>query len=270
MNAPQRSAFDGAGLAGRPVYELRGVAKSYARRSIHALDRVDLTLTEGSFSSVIGPSGCGKSTLLKIMAGVLPPTEGSVYLEGTPVTGTRRDIGMMFQQATLFPWRTTLENIVLPIEIRDGKKAARAMHDEARALLDLVGLKGFDAVRPNELSGGMAQRAAICRMLITKPAVLLLDEPFSALDELSRDFMNMELQRICMERNATAFLVTHSIPEAVILSDTVYVMSPRPGSFVEAIKIDLPRPRTLDMMTDPKFGEYVRRIRARLDKGAFL
>lgn len=270
MNAPERSTFDGAGLAGRPVYELRGVAKSYARRSIHALDRVDLTLTEGSFSSVIGPSGCGKSTLLKIMAGVLPPTEGSVYLEGTPVTGTRRDIGMMFQQATLFPWRTTLENIVLPIEIRDGKKAARAMHDEARALLDLVGLKGFDAVRPNELSGGMAQRAAICRMLITRPAVLLLDEPFSALDELSRDFMNMELQRICMERNATAFLVTHSIPEAVILSDTVYVMSPRPGNFVEAVTIDLPRPRTLDMMTDPKFGEYVRRIRARLDKGAFL
>ena len=270
MIAAQRSASERAGLAGRPVYELQGVAKSYARRSIHALDRVDLTLTEGSFSSVIGPSGCGKSTLLKIMAGILPPSEGSVYLEGTPVTGTRRDIGMMFQLATLFPWRTTLENIVLPIEIRDGKHAAKAMHEDARALIELVGLKGFENVRPNELSGGMAQRAAICRMLITKPAVLLLDEPFSALDELSRDFMNMELQRICLERNATAFLVTHSIPEAVILSDTVYVMSPRPGNFVEEVVIDLPRPRTLDMMTAPKFGEYVRRIRSRLDKGAFL
>jgi NitT/TauT family transport system ATP-binding protein len=166
------------------------------------LDRVDLTLTEGSFSAIIGPSGCRKSTLLKIMAGVLPPSEGSVVLEGTPVTGPRRDIGMMFQQATLFPWRTTLENVVLPIEIRDGKAAARARHAAARALLDLVGLGGFAEVYPSELSGGMAQRAAICRMLITEPAVLLLDEPFSALDELSRDFMNMELQRICMERNA--------------------------------------------------------------------
>ena len=146
---------------------------------------------------------------------------------------------MMFQQATLFPWRTTIENIVLPIEIRDGKAAARAKHDEARALLELVGLKGFETVYPNELSGGMAQRAAICRMLITEPAVLLLDEPFSALDELTRDFMNMELQRICLERNATSFLVTHSIPEAVILSDIVYVMSPRPGRFVEAV-VDRP------------------------------
>jgi NitT/TauT family transport system ATP-binding protein len=259
-----------AGSESRPVYELFGVAKSYARGNLRALDHVDLTLREGSFSSVIGPSGCGKSTLLKVMAGLIPPSEGGVYLEGTPVTGTREDIGMMFQQATLFPWRTVLENVVLPIEIRDGKAAARAKHGDALALLELVGLKGFEGRWPHELSGGMAQRAAICRMLVTEPAVLLLDEPFSALDELSRDFMNMELQRICMERNATAFLITHSIPEAVILSDTVYVMSPRPGTFVETVEIDLPRPRTLDMMTDAKFGDYVRRIRSRLDKGAFL
>ncbi len=270
MTVIQRIPETTAGRLGRPVYELRGVTKSYARGNLKALDRVDLTLTEGRFASVIGPSGCGKTTLLKIMAGLIPPSEGSVYLEGTPVTGTRRDIGMMFQHATLFPWRTTIENIVLPIEIRDGKAAARAKHADALALLDLVGLKGFENRRPNELSGGMAQRAAICRMLITQPAVLLLDEPFSALDELSRDFMNMELQRICLERNATAFLITHSIPEAVILSDVVYVMSQRPGTFVETIEIDLPRPRTLDMMTDTKFGDYVRRIRARLDKGAFL
>jgi NitT/TauT family transport system ATP-binding protein len=163
---------------------------------------------------------------------------------------------MMFQQATLFPWRTTMENIVLPIEIRDGKAAAKA-REKAVQLLELVGLKGFEDVYPNELSGGMAQRAAICRMLITEPAVLLLDEPFSALDELSRDFMNMELQRICMERDATAFLVTHSIPEAVILSDVVYVMKPRPGRIAEVVEIDLPRPRTLDMMTTPKFGALV-------------
>jgi NitT/TauT family transport system ATP-binding protein len=176
----------------------------------------------------------------------------------------------MFQQATLFPWRTTIENVVLPIEIRDGRAAARAKHDRARALLDLVGLTGFETVYPNELSGGMAQRAAICRMLITEPTVLLLDEPFSALDELTRDFMNMELQRICAAQRATSFLVTHSISEAVLLSDVVYVMSPRPGRFVEEVVIDLPRPRTLDMVTSPRFGAHVDRIRGHLDRGAFL
>lgn len=259
-----------AGLDSRPVYQLRRVSKTFSRRNIHALDKIDLTLTEGSFSSVIGSSGCGKSTLLKIMAGVLPPSEGAVVLSGEPVTGPRHDIGMMFQQATLFPWRTTIENVTLPIEIREGKQASRARYDEARELLELVGLQGFEHVYPGELSGGMSQRAAICRMLITEPTVLLLDEPFSALDELSRDFMNMEIQRICMERNATTFLVTHSIPEAVILSDVVYVMSPRPGRLVEAVTIDLPRPRTLDMMSEPRFGSLVKHIRGLLDKGAFL
>lgn len=253
------------GQPARPVYELRDVSKTYGSGSIKALDSVDLTLREGTFSSVIGPSGCGKTTLLKIMAGLVPPTGGSVVLGGKPVMGARRDIGMMFQQATLFPWRTTIENVVLPIQIRDGRAAAKAKHGDARALLDLVGLKGFADVYPTKLSGGMAQRAAICRMLITEPQMLLLDEPFSALDEISRDFMNMELQRICREQNATSFLVTHSIPEAVILSDTVYVMSARPGRFVEAIEIDLPRPRTLDMMSEPEFGRYVRRIRSLLD-----
>jgi NitT/TauT family transport system ATP-binding protein len=264
------AAFAPAGQEARPVYELRNVTKTFTKRNIQALERIDLVLGEGSFASVIGSSGCGKSTLLKIMAGLLPPSSGSVMLAGRPVVGPRRDIGMMFQQATLFPWRTTIENIVLPIEIRDGKSAARAKHDDARALLELVGLKDFANVYPNELSGGMAQRAAICRMLITEPAVLLLDEPFSALDELTRDFMNMELQRICLVRNATSFLVTHSIQEAVVLSDVVYVMSPRPGRFVEAVTIDLPRPRTLEMTTTPRFGALVDRIRSRLDKGAFL
>ena len=259
-----------AGLPGRPVYELIGVSKTFVRRNVHALDNIDLSLTEGSFSAIIGPSGCGKSTLLKIMAGLMSASEGSVVLSGDPVTGPRRDIGMMFQQATLFPWRTTIENVVLPIEIREGKRAALAKHVDAKALLELVGLQDFQQVYPNELSGGMAQRAAICRMLITEPTVLVLDEPFSALDELTRDFMNMELQRICLERNATVFLVTHSIPEAVILSDVVYVMSPRPGRIAEAVLIDLPRPRTLEMMIEPRFGEFVKRIRELLDKGAFL
>jgi NitT/TauT family transport system ATP-binding protein len=255
---------------GVPVYELNSVSKTFALRAVHALDNVDLTLERGTFSAVIGSSGCGKSTLLKIMAGLVPPSSGRVVLAGKPVTGPRRDIGMMFQQATLFPWRTTIENVTLPIEIRDGKKAARASQDVAHKLLELVGLKGFEGVYPSELSGGMAQRAAICRMLITEPTVLLLDEPFSALDELTRDFMNMELQRICMARSATAFLVTHSISEAVILSDVVYVMRPRPGRIVDAVEIDLPRPRTLDMITTPHFGTLVDRIRSRLDKEAFL
>jgi len=259
-----------AGLSGRLVYELVGVSKTYKKRSVHALEKVDLRLTEGSFWAVIGSSGCGKSTLLKIMAGLLSPSEGGVFLSGEPVTGPRRDIGMMFQQPTLFPWRTSIENVVLPIEIRDGKEAAFAKHEEAKALLDLVGLKGFEQVYPGELSGGMAQRVAICRMLITEPTVLLLDEPFSALDELSRDFMDMELQRICKERNATTFLVTHSIPEAVILSDVVSVMSPRPGRIGATVTIDLPRPRTLEMMTERRFAALVKQIRDLLDKGAFL
>ena len=261
-------AHDYAGAPkGAPVYELTHVSKTYARNLVVALEDVSLTLTKGSFTSVIGSSGCGKSTLLKIMAGLIPPSKGRVMLQQKPVTGPRRDIGMMFQQATLFPWKTAVENIVLPIEIRDGAAAAKQAMGKAHELLEIVGLKGFENVYPNELSGGMAQRASICRMLITEPAVLLLDEPFSALDELSRDMMNMELQRICREQNATAFLVTHSIQEAVILSDEIVVMKPRPGRIAEIVKVDLPRPRTLDMMTTPKFGEVVDYIRSLLDKG---
>ncbi|WP_420334354.1 ABC transporter ATP-binding protein [Roseibium sp.] len=266
MNASLAHGNSGAS-PDAPVYELTNVSKTYARNAVVALEDVNLTLRHGSFTSVIGSSGCGKSTLLKIMAGLIPPTKGRVILQDKPVTGPRRDIGMMFQQATLFPWKTAVENIVLPIEIRDGKAAAKQAKAKAHDLLDIVGLKGFENVYPNELSGGMAQRASICRMLITEPAVLLLDEPFSALDELSRDMMNMELQRICREQDATAFLVTHSIQEAVILSDEIVVMKPRPGRIAEIVHVDLPRPRTLDMMTTPRFGEIVDHIRGMLDKG---
>jgi NitT/TauT family transport system ATP-binding protein len=255
------------GALAPPVYTLRKVSKFFARQKVVALDNVDLVLRKGSFSSVIGPSGCGKSTLLKIMAGLTSPSEGAVVLAGEPVMGTRRDIGMMYQQATLLPWLTTIDNILLPIGIADGKAAARGKRPDAEALMSLVGLKGFENAWPSELSGGMAQRAAICRMLITEPAVLLLDEPFSALDELVRDFMNMELQRICMEQDATTFLVTHSIPEAVILSDTIYVMGTRPGRIIEAVTIDLPRPRTLDMLTIERFGEIVAYVRRLLGEG---
>ncbi|MGH3666498.1 MAG: ABC transporter ATP-binding protein, partial [Egibacteraceae bacterium] len=209
----------------------------------------------------------GKSTLLKIMAGLMKATEGEVLLQGTAVLGPRRDIGIMFQQATLLPWRTALENVLLPIEIRDGSKATAARRDTALGLLETVGLTGFEKVYPHELSGGMAQRVAICRMLVTQPAILLLDEPFGALDELTREYMNVELQRITSERNATAFMVTHSIPEAVFLADDVFVMSARPGRIAEVVTVDLPRPRTIDMTTEPRFAEIVRRVRARLDIG---
>ena len=253
----------------RPVYQIERLSKTYASNHLTALTDVNLTLTKGEFVSVVGSSGCGKSTLLKIMAGLMPPTTGRVVLRDRPVTGPRDDIGMMFQQATLLPWKTTVENIVLPIGIRKGRAAARAAVPRAQELLRLVGIGDFGHVYPGELSGGMAQRASICRMLISNPEVLLLDEPFSALDELTRDFMNMELQRICAEQQSTAFLVTHSLAEAVILSDRVLVMKPRPGRIVEEIKIDLPRPRTLEMVNTTHFGEIVGHIRDLLGKEAF-
>ncbi len=263
-------SVDRAGQQSRPiddeVVRITNLSKTFHKRGLKALDDVNFTLRHGTFTSIIGPSGCGKSTLLKIIAGLIPATSGEILLKGEPVSGPRQDIGIMFQQPTLLPWRTSLENVLLPIEIREGASAAEAKSDKARQLLDLVGLNGFDQVHPFELSGGMAQRVAICRMLVTGPAILLLDEPFGALDELTREYMNVELQRICIERDATAFMVTHAIQEAVFLADQVFVMSARPGRIAEIVDVDLPRPRTLDMMTTPEFGALVRHVRHRLDE----
>jgi len=208
----------------------------------------------------VGPSGCGKSTLLKILAGLLRPTGGSVTLRGIPVTSPRRDIGVVFQNPVLLPWRTVLQNVLLPAQVQGGDLAAATQR--GRALLQMVGLGGFEGAYPRELSGGMEQRAAITRALITDPQLLLMDEPFGALDAMTREAMNLELRRIWRESGKTVFFITHSIPEAVFLAERVLILSPRPGRIVEILDVDLPPDRDLDLMGTDRFGNYTRRIRA--------
>jgi NitT/TauT family transport system ATP-binding protein len=232
-----------------------------------AISGVDLTLERGSFTALIGPSGCGKSTLLNMMAGLLQPSRGSVSFRGRSLDEPAPEIGMMFQKPALLPWRTTLENILLPIEATQGRSAARAAVGEAYDLIDTVGLTGFADAYPWQLSGGMAQRAAICRMLITKPEVLLLDEPFGALDEMTRERMDAVVQDIAMERQATVVLVTHSIPESVFLADRILAMAAGPGRVIQAIEVDIDRPRTVESMADPRFVDYLKDVRHALDRG---
>lgn len=250
-----------------PVLQLRGVSHTFERTSTVALSAVDLTVRRGEFIALIGPSGCGKSTLLSMVAGLLHPSEGTVRVGGRTVDEPPDEVAMMFQRATLLPWRTALENILLPVMLRYGKRAAQHATDRARGLLDVVGLSEFADSYPSELSGGMAQRVAICRMLVTDPDVLLLDEPFGALDELTRERMDEELQRITTQRGATSLLVTHSIPEAVFLADRVVAMSARPGRITKVFEIDLPRPRSRTTYDDPDFAAHVRDVRRALDEG---
>jgi NitT/TauT family transport system ATP-binding protein len=244
---------------------VKGLRKEYRtpRGAVLALEDIDFGVGEGEFVAIVGPSGCGKSTLLKILAGLLPASGGEVRLRDVPITGPRRDIGMVFQSPVLFPWRTVLDNVLLPVDVqRLGREGNRA---RALELLALVGLRGFERRYPWELSGGMQQRVAITRGLIHDPAMLLMDEPFGALDAMTREHMNLELQRIWMEKKKTVFFITHSIPEAVFLADRVLVMTPRPGRVVDDLRIKLPRPRPLDVMTTPEFGEYTRHIRGQFN-----
>jgi NitT/TauT family transport system ATP-binding protein len=234
------------------TYLIDDVSHVFPGTDVEALKNVTIDVKPGSFISFIGPSGCGKSTLLNAMAGLLEPSHGRVLMNGNSIDGPPDGVGIMFQKATLLPWRTTIENVLLPIELRDGAKAAKDHTDAAMAIINTVGLKGFEHAYPGELSGGMAQRAAICRMLITEPDVLLLDE---------------ELQSIASARGATVVLVTHSIPEAVFLSDVVYAMSARPGRISEVIEVDLPRPRDIETLNLPEFAHYVGRVRTALNKG---
>jgi NitT/TauT family transport system ATP-binding protein len=225
----------------------------------HALSDINFSVKRGEFISIVGPSGCGKTTLLNILAGLISKTEGSAKISGGEVTKPLSEIGMVFQAPTLLPWRTILENVMVPIEVQ--KKDKNEGLKKANELLELTGLKGFEDKYPNELSGGMQQRAGICRALVHAPSVLLMDEPFGALDAMTREYMNLELLRIWKESNQTIALVTHSITEAVFLSDRVIVMSPRPGRIAEIIEIDLPRPRTLEMMSSDAAGVFVQKIR---------
>jgi NitT/TauT family transport system ATP-binding protein len=230
---------------------------------VEALDRVSFDVAAGEFVCILGPSGCGKTTLLHILAGLVAPTEGRVILDGEPVTSPSRDIGLVFQQSNLMPWRSVRDNLALPLELAGVPAAARQA--QADKTLDWLGLEGFAAAFPAQLSGGMAQRVAIGRALIYDPRVLLLDEPFGALDALTREQIQLELLRLWSNSGKTAIMVTHSINEATLLADRVLVMSQRPGHIRAEVHVGLPRPRRLDMIHAPEFGALARQIRANIE-----
>jgi NitT/TauT family transport system ATP-binding protein len=270
---PMDLAADSAGLgvSARDTILCRAVGKHYETiegDAIHALAGIDLAVRDSEFVSVVGPSGCGKSTLLRLIAGTLARTAGEIYVRGSLVTGPRRDIGIVFQTATLLPWRNVLANTLLPVEVQGlDRKVYTA---RAHSLLQMVGLAGFERKYPFELSGGMQQRVSITRALVHDPAVLLMDEPFGALDALTREQMNLELQRIWSTAKKTVFLITHSISEAVFLADRVLVMSARPGRIIAEFPVSFERPRALDIMGAPEFGRLITEIRRRLTAAGAL
>src|SRR5437667_50277 len=219
---------------------------------LEALRAVSVDIHPGEFVSFVGPSGCGKSTLLKLIGGLLTPSTGEIRVGGHEVAGPRRDVGVMFQTPVLFPWRTVLENVLLPIEVFG--LDPRAATGKARDILRLVGLQDRERAYPRELSGGMQQRAALSRVLVIDPPIILMDEPFGALDEFTRERMNLELLRIWQERRQTIVFVTHSIAEAVFLADRVVVMDTAPGRVLAVVDVPLPRPRSIDLMKSPEFA----------------
>lgn len=249
-------------MTAAPILEMRGVSVSYRTRKGHidALRDINLRVPDGEFLTILGPSGCGKSTLLKLAAGLLSTTQGVITMNGKEVDGPSKDIGVAFQKPTLLPWRTVLDNVILPSETV-GQADERAKQ-RALDLIELVGLRDFSTNYPKELSGGMQQRVGIARMLQRDPTLLLMDEPFAALDALTRENLALELQRIWMQDRKSVLFITHSIPEAVLLSDRILVMSARPGQIVEAFQVNIPRPRTLATLSDPVFiaaCEHLRR-----------
>lgn len=243
----------------------RAVNKRYpGERGVQALSGVTADIHAGKFISILGPSGCGKSTFLRCVAGLETITDGELSVNGKAVKGPPDGIGMVFQRDALLEWRSIRKNILLPVEF--AKKPAANYQKKVEHLLDLTGLRDFSNSYPRELSGGMRQRAAICRALIDDPDLLLMDEPFGALDAFTRDQMNVELQRIWLETKNTILFVTHGISEAVFLGDEVMVFTPRPGRLLETITIDLPRPRPLSIRETPEFGHYVAHIRGRFEE----
>jgi NitT/TauT family transport system ATP-binding protein len=247
---------------GEALVRITGLEKIYRSKDgndIHALKDINLDIQAAEFISIVGPSGCGKTTLLKILAGILQRSSGEVVMQGKSLSGPSRELGVVFQAPVLLPWRTVLQNVMVPVEIQ--KRDRAAFEARARQLIAMVGLSGFESKYPSELSGGMQQRVGICRALVHDPSFLLMDEPFGALDAMTRESMNEELQRIWSESRKTILLVTHSIPEAVYLADRVVVMTPRPGRIVDVVSVDLPRPRTLAMQNTPEFGRFVAGIR---------
>lgn len=249
------------GLDRKRTLEVKNLKKTYrgADGETVALDDVSFSVREGEFVAIVGPSGCGKSTLLKILTGLLAKTTGELSLRGEEITRPRPDIGIVFQSPVLFPWRNVMGNVLLPIDVL--RRRRESYRSRALDLIELVGLKGFERKYPWQLSGGMQQRVAISRGLIHEPAMLLMDEPFGALDAMTREHMNVQLQRIWIDRKKTILFITHSIPEAVFLADRVFVMTPRPGRIQAVEEINIDRPRGLEVMNTPEFGKHVRRIR---------
>jgi NitT/TauT family transport system ATP-binding protein len=249
------------GASRSPIIEIEGLGKTYQSKNgaVEAVRQASFHVAQGEFVSLVGPSGCGKSTILHIVGGLLPHTAGKVHVAGSPARSGRRDVGIMLQRPVLMPWRTVLENVLLPVEIYklDRKKATKRAHD----LLELVGLEGFADKHPWELSGGMQQRASLARVLVAEPEILLMDEPFAALDEFTRERLNSELAVLHETLNRSVLYVTHHISEAVFLSDRVIVLKPRPGEIVEIVNIEMERPRQIERITERESTDMVARIR---------
>jgi NitT/TauT family transport system ATP-binding protein len=249
-----------------PLLVVEGLSMGYHQRGgwLPVLDGLSFQVAEGEFLCLVGPSGCGKTTVLRLLAGLERPMEGRIRLAGADVDRPRRTVGIVFQEPTLMAWRTVAANVALPLEV-DGLRRGQARR-QARNLIDLVGLSGFEDALPAQLSGGMRQRVALARALAPDPRLLLLDEPFGALDALTREHMGGELLRIWQARRKTVVMVTHSVPEAVFLADRVLVLGPRPASIVTEVGVDLPRPRSQRMFETQPFGTLARRVRQALDR----
>jgi NitT/TauT family transport system ATP-binding protein len=245
----------------QPVLRIKDVRKNY--NDLEAIRNVSLDVAANEFVSILGPSGCGKSTLLMMVAGVVEKTAGEISINNTPVAGPRRDIGVVFQQPVLLPWRTVRDNVLFPIELL---RQPRAKYEQrAMELLAMAKIDDFAGHLPRQLSGGMQQRASICRALIHDPSILLMDEPFSALDAITRDEMGVELLRIWQANRKTVIFVTHSIREAAFLSDRVLVMGRRPATIMKEVAIELPRPRAIAIMESEPFNSYVRQLRQAIE-----